>query len=456
MKKRLFGTDGIRGKTNTHPITPDIVLRIAQGFGEFLKKTTHARPKVIIGKDTRASCYMLEGALASGLISIGADVLFLGPIPTPGVSYLTRSLRADAGIMISASHNSFEDNGIKFFDSNGIKFSEKIEKQIEAFIHKKDRTAALSAPEDIGKALRVDDALSQYSVFLKGTFPSDLSLEGMKIVVDAAHGASYKLAPKVLKELGAEVIMIHDEPDGFNINKESGALYPEILSQVVLREKAHLGIALDGDADRLVLVDEKGKVFEGDFIIGLCASFLKETKALKNKGICITIMSNLGLENYLKELGIKVHRCSVGDKFILDVLLKKHLSFGGEQSGHLIFSDYLPTGDGMLAALKILEILLRKKKPLSYFSSLFTAIPQITKSFRVLSTPSFHKLPLFMERMRQYEEELGNKGRLLVRYSGTEAKVRVTIESPHPTRNESMANELGSLITKEIQNLSRS
>jgi phosphoglucosamine mutase len=394
---------------------------------------------------------MLESALASGLISVGADPYLLGPIPTPGVAYLTKSLRVDAGIMISASHNTYEDNGIKFFDSNGYKFSTKEEEEMEALFQLESFDHELVSSDDIGKATRIDDALSQYSVFLKESFPKALSLEGKKVVIDAAHGAAYKVAPKVFKELGAQVTMIHDEPNGFNINANCGALHPQSLAEKVLEVGADIGIALDGDADRIVVVDEKGHILNGDKIIALCALHLKKQGALKNNGVCVTLMSNLGFDLLMKKEGIQVFRTNVGDKYILEELLRQNCSLGGEQSGHILFLDHASTGDGILAGLKLLEIMTLTDKPLSHLAHVMEEIPQLTKSFEVPAKPPLESLSNAQALLANFTQKLKDEGRIIARYSGTENKMRITIESQDPHQNENMMEELYSSFIKDIK-----
>lgn len=447
---KYFGTDGIRGEANLGAMSPSMVLKIGQAFGLTLKRRVE-RPKVIIGKDTRVSGYMLEGILAGGLCSVGVDVLYLGPLPTPGVAYLTRGMRASAGIMISASHNPYFDNGIKFFDEAGFKFPDSEEAIIEGLIDDPNLESRLVESTHVGRAKRIDDALGQYAVFLKERFPKSLKLDGMRIVVDCAHGAGYRVAPKVFQELGAEVFSLHNQPNGFNINLDSGALHPELLQQEVLRYRADIGFAFDGDADRLIAVDEKGNCIDGDQILAMCALQMHATGQLQNNTLVATIMSNKGLDIAMRKAGIQVVRTPVGDRQVVEEMRKREAVLGGEQSGHLLFLDSSTTGDAVIAALKVLETMLRKRQPVSVLSgTAMERIPQITRSVKVSAKPDVKHMPELTKRISQIELELGGDGRILFRYSGTESVARITIEGPDLVRIRNWAQELETLTTNEI------
>ena len=364
IMEQLFGTDGVRGEAGSF-LTAGLAMRIAMGAGIYFKDHS-INNKILVGKDTRISGYMIENAIVAGLTAIGYDVIQIGPMPTPAIAFLTENMRCDAGIMISASHNSFEDNGIKFFDAQGDKLSEKVEKTIEdicnnsELIHEAQATA-----KNIGKAKRIDDVIGRYIVQLKNSFPRDLSLHGMRIILDTANGAGYKVGPTVLEELGAEVIVLHDKPNGYNINEGCGALYTKNLAESVVKYRADLGIALDGDADRLVIVDEKGEVVDGDQLLGALAAFLHENGTLQGDGMVVTVMSNQGLEDYMSAKGLKLFRSNVGDKHVLEIMKKEGINFGGEQSGHVIMSDFAKTGDGLVSALQVLSLMINKKQKAS-------------------------------------------------------------------------------------------
>lgn len=448
---KYFGTDGIRGEANKGFITPSFIMKIGQAFGVTLRnKNKNSKPRVLIGKDTRVSGYMIEGALSAGLCSVGVDVLFVGPLPTPGIAYLTRGMRATAGVVISASHNPYTDNGIKLFDSEGFKLPDSDEDFIEKLIDSENLEQYLVSSDYLGRAKRIDDAIGQYAVFLKERFPKNLKLDGKIIVVDSAHGAGYKVAPKVFRELGAEVICIHHEPNGFNVNLNSGALHPEGLQKAVLAHKAHLGIALDGDADRLIVVDEKGDVLDGDQIIAMCAIELKNKNQLKNNGVCVTVMTNKGFDVAMQEAGIDVIRTPVGDRYVVEEMKKRNFVLGGEQSGHLLFLDSSSTGDAVIAALKVLEVMCNHNKPLSLLASVMKKFPQITKNIKVIAKPPLDSLPHTNALVKKLEHELGTSGRILLRYSGTESLARVTLEGPSLSRLNEMALSIEKELTNEI------
>lgn len=428
-KKRLFGTDGVRGTAGVFPITPAIVLKLGQALGHVLRKKDNEMPKVVIGKDTRLSGYMVEQCLSAGLNSMGVSVQLVGPLPTPGIGFLATNMRADAGIVISASHNPYHDNGIKIFGSDGYKISDEMESEIEALVLDEDMTPLLKSHDKIGRTKRIDDALGRYLVFVKNTFPLDMDLVGVRIVLDCANGAAYKVAPLVFEELGAEVIVIGNKPDGFNVNRKSGALYPEAVCEAVKQYRADIGICLDGDADRVILSDEKGQVVNGDHILAICALQLKEEDRLKNNTVVATHMSNIGLDQYLKSNGISLERVGVGDKYVMEKMRKDQLSLGGEQSGHIIFLDHSTTGDGMVAALKVLEASLKNKKKISGLKSSMKDYPQVLKNLRINERVPFETLPGYFEMVSDIEKQLRSRGRIFVRYSGTEPLIRVLIEA---------------------------
>lgn len=423
LLRRYFGTDGIRGLTNSSPMTPMIALKVGQAVGRHFLRGRHQH-RVLIGKDTRLSGYMMESALTAGFTSVGMDVTLVGPMPTPGVAMLTRSMRADLGVMISASHNPFHDNGIKLFGPDGFKLSDEDEAAIEALL---DEDIPLAEAAAIGRARRVDDAQGRYVQFAKSTFPDHLRLDGLKVVIDCAHGAAYKVAPAALWELGAEVIEIGVSPDGFNVNEGTGSTYPRALQLKVLETGADIGIALDGDADRLILVDEKGQVVDGDQIMALIALRAARNGSLKGGAIVATVMSNLGLEHCLTAKGVKLHRASVGDRYVLEVMRATGCNVGGEQSGHLILSDYATTGDGLIASLQVLAALVEEGRPASALLHQFDPLPQVLKSVR------FHaEAPLERDEVKAViadaEAKLAGRGRVFVRKSGTEPVIRIMAE----------------------------
>ena len=423
---KLFGTDGIRGAVNQAPMTPDIMQKVAQAAAQHLIESfpcsEQHRPTVVIGKDTRLSGYMIESALVSGFVSMGVDVMLLGPLPTPAVAMLTRTLRAHLGVMISASHNPFKDNGVKFFDAQGYKLTGKNEQYIEELIHRNSFT--LADAENFGKARRIEDALGRYNEFVKSSFPRGMRLDGLKIVVDCANGAAYKVAPQLLWELGADVIAIGNTPNGININLNCGATHLALLQNAVLEHRANIGIALDGDADRLIVIDEKGQILDGDQIMALIAKLWFEQGILNGSGIVATHMSNLGLERFLAVKGLQLFRSDVGDKNVLELMQIKGCNVGGEQSGHIILSDYTTTGDGLLAALQVLALMVAANIPASEIGHTFEPVPQILKNIRTIK-----RINLNDERIRYVIDsenaKLNYMGRLLVRQSGTEQLVRI-------------------------------
>ena len=423
--RRLFGTDGIRGKANTAPMTAGIALRLGQAAGLLFTRGSH-RHRVVIGKDTRLSGYMIEPALTAGFIGAGMDVTLLGPLPTPAIAMLTRSLRADLGVMISASHNSYEDNGIKLFGPDGNKLSDEMESEIEALMDS-GVSERLAAPAKLGRANRLEDAAGRYIEAAKNSFPRGLRLDDLKIVVDCANGAAYRVAPTVLWELGATVIPTGVGPDGFNINKGCGSTVPEHLCALVTEHNADLGIALDGDADRLIMADERGEIIDGDQILGLIGQSWQESGQLRGGGIVATVMSNLGLERFLAGRGLALHRTQVGDRYVAEHMRAHGLNIGGEQSGHLILSDFATTGDGLLAALQVLAVVVERQRPASEVCQVFQRLPQRLKNVRFSGDS-----PLGLERVRQEiriaEARLNGTGRVLIRPSGTEPLIRVMAE----------------------------
>ncbi len=430
---KLFGTDGVRGKAGAF-LNVQLAMKVAMAAGIYFKKTAKTN-KILIGKDTRRSGYMIENAIVAGLTAIGYDVIQIGPMPTPAIAFITENMRCDAGIMISASHNSFEDNGIKFFDANGDKLSSDIEKEIETIYHNEELLlSAQVTDKNIGKAKRIDDVIGRYIVELKNSFPRELSLQGMRVVLDTANGAAYKVAPTILEELGAEVFVIHNKPDGFNINEDCGALHTRNLSQCVVKFRADIGIALDGDADRLVVVDEKGDVVDGDQLIGALAKHLNDKNLLKGGGVVATVMSNKSLEDFLHVEGLELHRCDVGDKNVLEVMKKDGLNFGGEQSGHIIMHDYAKTGDGTASALQVLAMLVEKKEVASKLLRPFELCPQKLVNIHVATKKPLQEIDGLQSRLDELEKL---NIRYLIRYSGTENKLRVLLEA----QDEKLMNE---------------
>ena len=428
MARKYFGTDGIRGMANIHPMTADVALKVGMAAGRLFTRGEH-RHRVVIGKDTRLSGYMIEYAMTAGFTSVGMDVFLFGPIPTPAVAMLTRSLRADLGVMISASHNSYEDNGIKLFGPDGYKLSDDVELEIERHIESTNTSGLAESPR-IGRAKRIDDAQARYIEFAKATFPRSLSLEGMRIVLDCANGAAYRVAPAILWELGADVIPMGDDPNGFNINQGVGSTSPKALCEAVKTYRADLGVALDGDADRCVLADETGHIIDGDQLMALVAKSWVGDGRLKNGGVVSTVMSNLGLERYLNSLDIALHRTQVGDRYVVEKMRETGINVGGEQSGHIILSDFSTTGDGLIAALQVLAVVVGQKKPASEACNLFETVPQILQNVRVNgSKPQAildHKR--VKSAIQSAESDLGTNGRLVIRKSGTEPVIRVMAE----------------------------
>lgn len=421
---KLFGTDGVRGEAGSF-LSAELAMKVAMAAGIYFKKHSTTN-KILIGKDTRRSGYMIENAIVSGLTAIGYDVVEIGPMPTPAIAFITENMRCDAGIMISASHNSYEDNGIKFFDGHGDKLSCEAEKEIEAIYKNAEALQdAQATGKEIGKAKRIDDVIGRYIVQLKNSFPRELTLKGMRIVLDTANGAAYKVGPTVLEELGADVIILHDKPDGFNINEGCGALHTKDLCDAVVKFRADLGIALDGDADRLVVVDEKGEVVDGDQLLGALGAYMNDQGSLKGGGIVSTVMSNQALEDYMSTQGLKLFRSDVGDKNVLEIMKKEGINFGGEQSGHVIINDFAKTGDGLVSALQTLALLINTKQEASKALRPFKLYPQRLVNIHVKVKKPLEEIEGLQEKLNELDE---NSIRHLIRYSGTENKLRVLLE----------------------------
>ena len=447
--KKLFGTDGIRGKANTYPITPEIALQVGKAIAHVMEAHGHGSSKAVIGKDTRLSGYMLETALTSGLVSMGMDVLQVGPMPTPGVAHLTRSMCAACGIMITASHNPSDDNGIKVFSGDGFKLPDEVEKDIENHVLGGEITSAHINTEKIGKAFRIDDARGRYIEFAKSSVQNQ-SLKGLKIVVDCANGAAYWIAPLIFKELGAEVVEISIKPDGFNINAGCGATYPEYVAERVVAEQADLGISLDGDADRVIFCDSRGNVVDGDRIIGICALELKAQNKLAENCVVLTSMSNLGLHKAMEENGIKTEVTDVGDRYVIERMRSLGCNLGGEQSGHVIFLDYATTGDGIITALHVLKLMMLRQKSLQELSGFMDEYPQKLDSIQVSKKIPVEQVPGLAELIAECEESLGRDGRVVVRYSGTEKKIRVLLESVQQENVDVWSQRIRSVIEREL------
>lgn len=454
--KKIFGTDGVRGIANVEPVTAETALKLGRAAAHVFKHLEsqprgQGRHKIVIGKDTRLSGYMLENALSSGILSMGVDVLFIGPLPTPGVAYVTRSLRADAGIVITASHNPYADNGVKFFRADGYKLDDKIEAEIEDLVFSGRIEDIRPTAEDIGKAVRIDDALGRYIEFAKASFPRGMTLEGMRVIVDCAHGASYKSSPCVLRELGADVIVFGNQPDGKNINKECGSMHPQHFCARVREFRADVGIAHDGDADRVLMCDERGELIDGDDIMAIAALDLLAQNALAEKTLVATVMSNAGLDSAITAAGGKVLRTDVGDKNVIDEMLRGGFNFGGEQSGHLLFRDHSTTGDGLVAALQILRIMRATGKPLSQLAKCWTRFPQLVTNIKVREKKPFDQLDGVNGLVEEAEAAAkAQGGRLLLRYSGTEPKARLLMEGRDKAVLEKWSQKIADVIKKQI------
>ncbi|MCX5871252.1 MAG: phosphoglucosamine mutase [Deltaproteobacteria bacterium] len=445
--KKLFGTDGIRGVANIYPMTTEIAMQVGRAIAFLVKDRAHGH-RIVIGKDTRISGYMLENALAAGICSMGVDVLLVGPLPTPGIAFITTSMRADAGVVISASHNPFQDNGIKIFSRDGFKLSDEYEAEIEELIFSQKMAALRPVADEVGRARRIDDAKGRYIVFLKNTFPQKFTLDDFHIVLDCAHGATYGVAPHVFEELGAKVTTFGVNPDGTNINKDCGALHPEHMAEVVRQTGADIGLALDGDGDRLIVADEKGRIIDGDHVMAICAAELLKQRKLKKKTLVATVMSNMGLEVAMQQMGGRMVRTKVGDRYVVEEMRKNGYSFGGEQSGHLVFLDHITTGDGILAALQLLAIMKKQHKPLSELATVMENFPQVLKNVRTSSKIDVGHIPDFTATVRVMEQRLGDTGRILVRPSGTESLIRVMVEGQDAPLIQAMADELCAMVSK--------
>lgn len=439
MTRRYFGTDGIRGRANGESMTADIAQKVGMAAGYEFSRGAH-RHRVLIAKDTRLSGYMIETALTSGFLSVGMDVLLVGPLPTPAVGMLARSMRADLGVMISASHNVYLDNGIKLFGPDGYKLSDEIEARIEERMQN-GLADCLAAPEKIGRAKRIDDAQGRYIEFVKRSFPKELSLEGLKIVIDCAHGAGYVVGPIILWELGAEVVAIGVEPNGTNINRDCGSMHPQKLCERVVAEGAHLGIALDGDADRLMVCDEKGRMLDGDQLMAMIATRMHKAGQLQGDGVVATQMSNLALEHYLSSIGLALHRTQVGDRYVVERMRENGCNIGGEQSGHIILGDHSTTGDGLVAALQVLAMLIEDGRPMSEAGRLFEPVPQLLENVRVADMNVLNDSAV-QQVIAEAETELGDKGRVLIRKSGTEPLIRVMVEGIQTSQIEEIARRI--------------
>lgn len=448
MNQRLFGTDGLRGQVNIFPMTADIALRLGLASGHVFRNGKQ-KHRVVIGKDTRLSGYVFETALTSGLCAMGMDVFQVGPLPTPAISFLTQNMRADLGIVISASHNPFIDNGIKFFSKDGFKLADEVEDRISEMVLNNSQQWDYPEPEKVGRAYKIDDARGRYIVYLKYSIPQEMNFKGLKIVLDCANGAGYSLG-HLFEELGADVVTIGDKPNGLNINDKCGSLYPEVVGRKVVEEKADIGLALDGDGDRLIVVDERGVILDGDQIMAMCAQNMMDRGKLVDNTLVATVMSNMALEVFMKERGGSLLRTPVGDRHVVEAMRSTGAMFGGEQSGHLIFREYSTTGDGLLAALQLLRILVEKDKPLSELSGLLIPFPQVLKNIHVERKIPFEDVPIVQKSVRKVEKALAGKGRVLLRYSGTEAVARVMVEGEDRTKVELYTSELAEILEKNL------
>lgn len=445
--RKLFGTDGVRGVANTPPMTVEMSLNLGRAVAYLFRYK--GRPgRVVVGKDTRLSGYMFETALCAGICSMGADCWLCGPLPTPGIAHITASMRADAGVVISASHNPYHDNGIKIFAGDGFKLPDETEAELERLMESGELDEARSDPDKVGKALRIDDARGRYVAFLKSTFPRDLSLDGMRLVVDCANGAAYKSAPAVLDELGAKVFPLGVTPDGTNINDGCGALHPEGVKRAVLERNAHMGIALDGDADRVIIVDERGQEVDGDAILALIATRMLKRGTLARRTLAVTVMSNLGLERCIEAAGGQLVRTAVGDRYVVEEMRRRGLNVGGEQSGHLIFLDYMTTGDGVVGALQVLAAMVQEGRPVSELASVMTRYPQVLINVMVKQKRPLEELPAVQQLIDAAQQKLGREGRVLVRYSGTEPKARVMVEGADQREISALAEEIATALSR--------
>ena len=450
--RKLFGTDGIRGVANVEPLTAEMAVRLGRAAAYFFNKRKNKKGhhRIIIGKDTRLSGYMLEGSLTAGICSMGVDVLLVGPMPTPAIAFLTRSFRADAGVVISASHNLFEDNGIKFFSENGFKLPDEYEGEIEDIIFSGEIDNLRPTGNSLGKAFRIDDAEGRYIEFVKNTIPKGLDFEGIKIAIDCANGAAYKITPTVLQELGANIVTIGNTPNGLNINLECGSLHPEKAQKIVMESGADIGIAHDGDADRVILIDEKGGIVDGDKVMAMCALEMKNNRALNQDTLISTIMSNIGLEIAMREAGIKMVRTPVGDRYVMEEMMRSGCNLGGEQSGHLIFLDYNTTGDGLITALQVLTLIQKSGKPLSELSSCMKTFPQKLVNIRIREKKAIDSIPEISRVIKEAEKRLDGNGRVIIRYSGTEPLLRIMVEADEEDKIDSIVGNISEAVNKYL------
>jgi phosphoglucosamine mutase len=449
--RQLFGTDGIRGVANEPPMTPELALQLGRAVAFVAGRGRSHAPRILIGKDTRLSGYMIETAIASGICSMGGRVLLCGPIPTPAVAHLTVSMRADAGIVISASHNPYDDNGIKIFGGDGFKLPDAAEAEVEALLRDDSLLGARRTGRAIGRAWKLEDARGRYVVFAKATFPADLTLEGVRVVIDAAHGAAYRVAPLVFEELGARVTAIGVKPNGVNINRDCGALHPDAVKAEVVRRGARIGIALDGDADRVIVVDEKGQIVDGDAVMAMCAARMIRDRELKKATVVATVMSNLGLERAVHALGAKLLRTPVGDRYVVEAMRDGGYNLGGEQSGHLIFLDHASTGDGIIGALQVLALMMRTGKPLSELArSAMERVPQVLENVTLPARRPLEEMAVLSGGIDRVRKALGDEGRVLVRWSGTEPKLRIMLEGPDEDRIRAWALELAAAARRDV------
>lgn len=449
MANELFGTDGVRGKVNTFPMLPDLALKIGLAAGTYFR-SGERRHRVVIGKDTRLSGYIYENALTAGLVASGMDVFLVGPLPTPAIAFLTNNMRADFGIVISASHNPFQDNGLKFFDGSGYKLQDKVEDIIADMALDPDWEWEYPDPAKVGRAFKIADAPGRYIVALKNSFPADLSLDGIRIVIDCAHGANYKVAPMALNELGADLVSIGCDPDGLNINYQCGSLHPEVTAAKVRETRADIGIALDGDADRVIIVDELGNILDGDQIMAICAKDMIQRGKLPNNTLVSTVMSNMALEVFMKKNKGELIRTQVGDRYVVEAMREKGVTLGGEQSGHIVFSEYSTTGDGLMAALQILRIMCQTGKTVSELADLLHLFPQKLTNIRVSKKIPFENDETIMQALEEAENELAGTGRILLRYSGTEALARVMVEAENPDLVEDISQKISDLLRQRL------
>ena len=445
----LFGTDGIRGEANCYPMNAETAFKVGQTVAHLFRRNSH-RARVVIGKDTRISGYMLESSLEAGITSMGGDPYLVGVLPTPGIAFITQSMRADAGIVISASHNPYQDNGLKIFGADGFKLNEAQEKEIEDMILGNKLNNLLPKAKDMGKATRINDIHGRYIVFLKNSFPRDLSMEGMKIVLDTSNGATYRIAPDAFYELGANIEVIHNTPNGFNINDGCGSQHTKDLKKAVIKSKAAIGLAFDGDGDRLIALDEKGNEITGDQILVICANILKKEGSLKNNLLVSTVMSNLGLRVACKKYGFKHHASKIGDRYVLADMLRLGAIIGGEDAGHIIFLDHHKTGDGIIAAIQLIAAMLKENKPLSELAKRMDVFPQKLINIDVKNKPEISKIPRIKEIIRQVERALGEEGRVLVRYSGTQNMCRIMVEGPSSDATEKYCRQIADVVKSEI------